>query len=400
MAAMQALIPQKIRKAGQPVDIQVAYGHLYHTLPEVAGYALPAERVQAIVAWLQALPSIYDLDPAYRAQASAQAPINPVSDRTTPQVAAPAPAPAPVPAPAAGDDDGPAEAGLIDPTDGSAVKSLRGLKRRVTMTHKTDWGAFCQQHGLDPATGRKSDGTLPPSGVPAATATPTQPPPPTQPLPPLAGMQGAPVPVQPQAMPTPPAQVQGAPVLGVQQTLPGSNVPQQPIMGAPVPAFIPPNTPVPAPQPPAVMYQPQAQPQPQAPAPATAPAQAPAPAQTPTRVEVARMLGGEVQMVVCRLLDAQTAPIQGCVDANQLAMLAEKQARAECKVTDLSDAAYAKGKQTAQRLFGEYLTKAPRIVLFQNGYEPILPSGYLEILASRVTAMLVCHKDGQTEIHF
>lgn len=113
----------------------------------------------------------------------------------------------------------------------------------------------------------------------------------------------------------------------------------------------------------------------------------PAPGAPPSRAELAKMLGGEVDLIVVRLLDAGGINLAGRADVNQLAMLAEKQAKAEMKINDLAQGAYSAGKQAAQRHFGQLLNSTPGCYLFMNGYEPIIPDGYLPILVARVTRL-------------
>jgi hypothetical protein len=136
----------------------------------------------------------------------------------------------------------------------------------------------------------------------------------------------------------------------------------------------------------------------QAPAPQVAPQVAPTPAMAftgPSREDLARMLGGPVDLMIVRLLDAATVNLQGRVDVNQIAAVAEAKAKGEMKVADLAQASYGAGKQAAQRHFAELLTSAPGCYLLLNGYDPIIPSGYLEILAARVTKFHIVTDGGR-----
>jgi len=118
------------------------------------------------------------------------------------------------------------------------------------------------------------------------------------------------------------------------------------------------------------------------------PLQPVAPGGAPTRESLAQMLGGAVDLIVVRLLDAAAIKLDGRTDVNQLAMLAEARAKAELRIADLAQAQYAAGKQAAQRHFADLLTQTPNCYLLQNGYDPIIPDGYLAILIARVTK---CH---------
>jgi hypothetical protein len=289
------------------------------------------------------------------------------------------------------------------------------------MTHKAYWASVSQKHGLDINTGLKL-GAAPVQAAPAAPATPP-PPPSAAPVPPMFGAQGqataapsfvAPgvpgqntIPFTVPAMPQPPAQVAAAP--------------QAPLSGPATPAFTPPTfaqapqAPVAAPQPPpqpppgpmvafnpaaatAPVSFPPAQP-PQQPAQGYAAPQIPlqpvAPGGAPTRESMAQMLGGAVDLIVVRLLDAAAIKLDGRADVNQLALLAEQRAKQEQKVVDLAQSAYGAGKQAAQRHFADLLTQYPGCYLLQNGYEPILPAGYLEILAARVTKFHIVTDSGR-----
>jgi hypothetical protein len=162
------------------------------------------------------------------------------------------------------------------------------------------------------------------------------------------------------AAPAPPPVIN--PGLPGQQQVPFQAPPQMPPMQAPA------------------MMQPQA-----APVPPPVPGSSPVALAGPSRDDLAKMLGGAVDLIIVRLLDASTVNLAGRVDVNQIAAVAEAKAKSEMKVVDLAQASYGAGKQAAQRHFAELLTAAPGCYLLLNGYEPIIPAGYLEILAARVT---------------
>jgi hypothetical protein len=429
----------KVTFKGQPVvgpaeQIQGFARWLMQQMPGVVPAGDPETRANCFLSWLRS-ESTYEADEATRTAAAAavkQAPPNPISDQTVPQLAQPVAPPAPAPvAPAAPGEEAAAGPGLTCPECGATLKNLTGMKRHCTMTHKADWSAIAQKHGLDISTGAKLNGA-PSVATQAAPAAPVAPPPPPSAaaVPPMFGAPGqatsappsfaAPPPppvgqttisfqqpqvpamppmqapamfqaqsqTQPQQMPAPPAQVAAAP--------------QAPMSGPAAPQFTPPSFTPPQQQfvqqptaGPIVAFNPNAQPsQPQfAPAPQQAAPQVFAGA--PTRESMAQMLGGAVDLVVVRLLDAATVKLDGRTDVNQLALLAEQRAKSEQKVVDLAQSAYGAGKQAAQRHFADLLTQHPNCYLLQNGYEPILPAGYLEILAARVTKFHIVTDSGR-----
>jgi hypothetical protein len=331
---------------------------------------------------------------------------------------------------------------MLDPTDGTKCKNLRGLKTRVTKTHKSDWGPFCQQHGLDPLTGRPN-GKAAPVGGPIA---PTTPPPPSAPLPALVGMGapvGTPAVVQPPAAPSntgivhpviPPTNNPPPLYVAPGQPSPEYLQAQQAQQAMPVPPAQQPTSPVqftptfvPPPQQPAVVLPTAQQPVPNghivpnnvgvgfqptfvppvAPLPLVVPPQQPV-AQQPVagvagmdRKAMAQMLGGPVNLIVVRLLEINAVNLGGGVDANQLALLAEKAAREELRIADLAAAQYGAGKQAAQRHFAALLTKHPNCYLLMNGFEFIIPDGFLDILIARTVFVLhVSDRGGNVEIKF
>jgi hypothetical protein len=412
-----SLLAQKVTYKGQPIvgtpeQIQGFARWMMQNMPGVVPDGDPDTRASCFLGWLRSETGRYEADTATRmAQAQQTPPANPISDQTVAQQAQPiaAPAPAPGAAPAAD------EAGsLTCPECGAKLKNLTGMKRHCTMTHKSEWAAIAQKHGLDISTGLKLGMGAPAQAAPAAPVAPP-PPPSAAPVPPMFGSQGqaaaapsfmAPgvpgqntIPFTVPAMPQPPAQVAAAP--------------QAPLSGPSTPAFVPPTF-AQAPSAPVAPPQPPAQPGPmvafnpaQA-APVSFPAQpsqqqmaSVTPGGAPTRESMAQMLGGAVDLIVVRLLDAATVNLQGRVDVNQLALLAEKQAKSEQKVMDLAQSAYGAGKQAAQRHFADLLTQHPGCYLLQNGYDPIIPDGYLAILAGRVTKFhLVTDSGRQTTTIF
>jgi hypothetical protein len=415
-----SLLAQKVTYKGQPIvgaaeQIQGFARWMMQSLPGVVPDGDPDTRATCFLNWLRSEPGRYEADTATRmAQAQPAAPpqptappANPISDQTVAQQAQPIAPPAPA-APAAGEEAA-AGPGLTCPECGATLKNLTGMKRHCTMTHKADWASIAQKHGLDINTGLKL-GNAPVQAAPAAPVAPP-PPPSAAPVPPMFGSQGqataAPsfvtpgvpgqntIPFTVPSMPQPPAQVTAAP--------------QAPMSGPATPAFTPPTF-AQAPQAPVAPPQPPPQP---APGPMVAfnPAQAApvsfppaqpqvqmapvAPGGAPTRESMAQMLGGAVDLIVVRLLDAAAVNLAGRTDVNQLALLAEARAKQEQKVVDLAQSAYGQGKQAAQRHFADLLTQNPGCYMLQNGYEPILPAGYLEILAARVTKFHIVTDSGR-----
>ncbi len=191
-----------------------------------------------------------------------------------------------------------------------------------------------------------------------------------------------------EAMPTPPATHPSAPVptyLPVGPVAPPVvYAPQQPAALAPAPALVPAfNVPNQRNDPPITA-------QPVAP-----PSQAPLGLD---RASAARALGGEVTLVVVRLLEANTAPLTGRIDANQLAMLAQESAKKEQRIIDLAQAQYGAGKQAAQRHFASLLTQNPHCFLLMNGYDMILPPEFIDILVARTTLLLHVTDQGRSQV--
>jgi hypothetical protein len=417
------LMQQRVTFKGQAltgateVQLRGFVAWMIQSMPAVVGSGDPDSKANSFLLWLRS-EQRYEADPETRMKqqaAMAQAPANPVSSQAVPQqaqVITPQPAaatPAAPGAPAPADAEG--GPGMTCPECQTVVSGMRGYKRHVTMTHKTEWPAFCAKHGLDPKTALA--GGAPPVQAQQPAAAP--PPPPAAPsVPPMYQASQPPQPFvapAPPQMPTPAAVVQSAPTT----PMAGMAPPMQPVpthalppMAAPGPmvAF---NPAAPAPGPAispglpgqqAIPFQPQPQgpvmqqpaPAPQQPAPAPVYQQPATPAPTlsfagPSRDDLARMLGGAVDLIIVRLLDAAqiTQQLQGRVDVNQMAAMAEAKARAELKVSELASIQYGVGKQVAQRHFAELLTAAPGCYMLLNGYDPILPDGYLDILAARVT---------------
>lgn len=422
-AKVLELIPTKLTWkgaacVGTPDYLKQVVTWLWGNIPAVTSIADNNQKMVALHNWIRNVPGVYELDDATRAAQVQMAPSNPVSDQVTPQQAAPvAPvAPTPVAGAPAGEED--KDDPVIDPVDGTKCKNLRGLKTRVTRTHKVEWSVFCQQHSLDPATGRKKDGS---PVVPAPVAPPAgAQPPASPPLPALVG-QGAPVnapevPIntlyQPNGQPTPEyaaAQAAAAAANAQPQAMPVPPAQQPTTPVAFTPTFqAPPAVPVPA----APVITPTFQDQPPQMLQVVPANQsfsiAPTPQQIPQagtmgldRNAMAIALGGPVRLIVCRLLEVNSVNLAGTVDANQLALMAEKKARDELRIADLSAAQYGAGKQAAQRHFADLLTRNPNCYLLMNGYEFIIPDGYLEILIART--VYVYHssvRDGAVEIKF
>lgn len=399
------LLPQRISWKGRPVQgdensIKGFARWMIQQMPAVVGSGDADNKATSFLLWLRS-ETHYEADTVSRMQQQAQvatAPANPISDQTAPQQAQAITPPVASPATNGQTDVVESGPGLTCPECQQAVSGLRGMKRHVTMTHKTDWPAFCTKHGVDAKTGGSAAAT--PTMASVATATPP-PPPLAQAVPPMFQATGpaqpfvAPAPPPPPSapqMPSPAPVVAAAPMMPpagpmvmfdptamAQQTIPfqqPSPVQASPQVPAMFPSFIS-SVPVPA--------------QPTVPVAASAPVVVGG----PSRDDLARMLGGAVELILVKLLDAATADLKGRVDVNQLAAVAESRARAEMKVADLAQASYGQGKQAAQRHFAELLTQAPRCYLLLNGYDPIIPDGYLQILAARVTRFYVVTDGGR-----
>jgi hypothetical protein len=323
-------------------------------------------------------------------QAGPQPPPNPVSDSPVPQVSQPEDLPETPKVPEK-------EAGDPMPTDSEALaafdrisnqqcKSLRGLKSRLTKTHKTDWAAYCSQFGLDQATGLPSSNeqSQPQPTQPAANQPSTPPPagpgaPDLSQNPPANMPQGHSQPVSPPMGYPAPQQPQQASQTPQQQTMPG------------VPAT------------------PDAQPAPDAPAPAPA-AQQPAPAQpaqqqaqpvqpvsqTMNRAQIAQSLGGEVILMLVKLPDLGSIQKDGWMDANQLAHMAERECLRQMSVEDLADIkGFQKGDQVKARIFNDLLTQHPNVYVIKQGYDWIFPGRLVDALMARVTRAVLVQDGGQ-----
>ena len=407
-------LPTKVTYKGAPVTgdantLKGFAGWLIQNMPAVAGSGDADSKANSFLLWLRS-ETRYEADAATRmAQqaAVAQAPPNPISSQTMPQVAQMAPpAPQPVAAAAAPAAPGEAEAesgpGMLCAECQQKVSGMRGYKRHVTMTHKTEWPAFCTKFGLDPKTG--TPGVA--QAQPTAPAGAPPPPPQASPVPPMFQASGPAQPFvapAPPPMPAPAANVQAAPMPPMGgMAAPPMQVPTHAPAPGPMVSFDPATAPPLVIQPglPGQQQVPFAQPQQaQAPVqPQTQPLAQPtqAPVGGPTREDLARMLGGPVDLIIVRLLDAATVNLTGRVDVNQIAAVAESRARSEMKVADLAQASYGQGKQAAQRHFGELLSQAPGCYMLLNGYDPILPDGYLQILAARVTKFHIVTDAGRS----
>jgi hypothetical protein len=398
-AEILTLIPAKITYKGAPVQgdantLKGFAGWLMQAMPAIVGTGDPDTKAGAFLLWLRS-EKTYEADDQTRMSQKAQPlpPANPISDQTLAQVAqhappaaAPAPAPAAVGAPAAEAEEG---TKMRCPECQQEISGLRGLKRHVTMTHKAEWPAFCAAHGLDQKTGLR--GGAAPAAAPVVAGAPP-PPPPAPAVAPMFGAQPGSVTNPPTFTPPPPPPIPAHPTTMPE---PAAVVPpgHTPFVA---PAVVPPASP------PAVAFTPQnevvqdfkAAGYTQTPNPAPPPA--PTPGGAPTREVLANMLGGPVHLTVVRLLDAAQVDLNGKVDVNQLAALAAAKAKAEMKVMDLAQSQYGQGKQAAQRHFADLLTQAPNVYLLLNGYDPILPDGYLEILSSRVVRFHMVQDSGRT----
>lgn len=397
-----ALLPQKITYKGTPVpgtdpnQLKGFAAWLMQAMPAIVGTGDPDTKAGAFLLWLRS-EKTYEADDQTRMSQKAQPlpPQNPISDQTLAQVAQQAqPVAAPAPAAAAPAPEGEEGAKMRCPECQQEISGLRGLKRHVTMTHKAEWPAFCAAHGLDSKTGQRN-GAAP--AAPVVSGTPP-PPPPAPAVAPMFGAQPGSVTNPPTFMAPPPPPAQPTAMPEPAAVVPPGHTPFVP------PAVVPPASPPavaftpPAPVAPTTGYIPTSAPM-QPPAP-VAPAPAPAPVApsngAPTREALANMLGGPVYLTVVRLLDAAQVDLNGKVDVNQLAALAAARAKSEMKVMDLAQSQYGQGKQAAQRHFADLLTQAPNVYLLLNGYDPILPDGYLEILSSRVVRFHMVQDSGRT----
>ena len=426
------LLPQKVTYKGATVtgDVNQLKGFaawLMQQLPGVVSDGDPEHRANVFLLWLHS-ETRYEADQATRMAQQAQvqvAPVNPISHQTVPQQAQMA---APIPQPVAATPTAEAEAdsgpGLVCPECQTKTSGLRGMKRHVTMTHKVDWPAFCTKFGLDQKTGVA--GAPPVAGMVVAAPAAVPAPPTAAPVPPMFQASGpaqpfvapapppmpapfnpaaqAPAPFNPPPMAMPsPAAVVAAPAaplsLSTTQAMPSGPMvafdPNAVQPGLPGQQQVPFAAPQPVAQ---IPQQPVWQPPQQPVAPPQFQQQAVAqvvPLGGPSREDMARMLGGAIDLIIVRLLDAATINLQGRADVNQLAATAELRARAELKVSELATIQYGVGKQTAQRHFGELLSQTPGCYMLLNGYNPILPDGYLDILAARVTKFHIVTDGGR-----
>lgn len=312
-----------------------------------------------------------------------QPPANPVSDSPVPQVATPEDLPETpkVPSAPAGDEvpTDPEQLAAYDRLGNRQCGSMRGLKTRLTKTHKMDWSDYCQQFGLDKTTGLPAgDQPAQPQATQPAASQPSTPPPagpgaPTLQNQPANTPQGQPQPVS--APQTPPVGYQPA----QQQTLPG------------VPGL------------------PDAQPAPDAPAPAAtaqaAPAVQPQPTQTQPvqpmvqtmdRAQIAQSLGGEVTLMLVKLPDLGSIQKDGWIDANQLAQMAERETVRQMSVEDLADIkGFQKGDQVKARIFNDLITQHPNVYIIKQGYDWIFPGRMVTDLMARVTRAIIVQDGGQ-----
>lgn len=310
--------------------------------------------------WLLAIQT-YEADDATRKQIQI-APASPFSTQSAPQVAKLAPT-AVDPIKEEKHAELSAEKPYLDPRDGTAYETLRGLKSHVTRAHKdiSSWSQFCATYGLDADTGVKA-GQKPPE--PIAANPPVAPP------------------VSPNIVP-----MFGQQTIPVQQAVP---------MFAPARADMPSPAPVQSPDVPVYTGN------------RTGGESAKyntdntnyveATAQTPAsdRVEIAKMLGGSVDILILRMLDASTVSLSGRTDLNQLVAMAEQNAKNEMAIRDLAQGAYGAGKQAAQRHFGLLLTQYPKTYLLLNGYEMIIPADYFHIACARITKAVLISEQGRT----
>lgn len=411
-----ALIPEKIRWQGhKPASAEHAQSTFDWLMAKSRSESIgfnDGDLALTMLAWLESLKAEnpFELDEATRAQKTPQPPPNPISDQKTQQVAQIVPPPVAPTVPGSEPEEKEGKGEFVDKLTGYVCSSLRGLKSKVSKTHKKDWTAYCQEVGYDLETGKPATGAPVAAQAPGIGAQiPTAAPPAGPGVPPLVGQQSqAPVVAQqqlyaPQDYPAPPV----GPVAQVQMPTPLSAA--QVPAGVPYPIGMAPATLgvtvhptgtmqiAPAGQhsgmvaPPAMMQAvpqlPPQQPMQQALTPTTA-------ISSFSRAENAKLLGGEVDLVLVRLTDAGAVPLTGRVDANQLAILAQQQALQS--LTSIEDMKFRKDKQIAQRLFGEMLTKHPGIFILQNGYDLILPEGFLEVIAARATSVYIAKDQGQS----
>src|SRR6056297_392082 len=103
-------------------------------------------------------------------------PPNPISDSTDPQIAQPPPADAPpAPGTAAAGPEQEADPAAWDRISGTQCKSLRGLKSRLSKTHKVDWKDYCLRFNLSQDTGLELGAQQAPPAPPAGSEIPATP---------------------------------------------------------------------------------------------------------------------------------------------------------------------------------------------------------------------------------
>lgn len=355
------------------------------------------------------------------------APANPISDDTSapqatmeqpaaPSIADTGAAPASVAPPADGHaaPTDPEQLAAFDRISGEQCKSVRGLKSRLTKTHKMDWKDYCNQFGLDHTTGLPAGET--PADQPPVNEVPTSAPPPAPGMPTQANPDGTmtsvpPAPPQEQAQPAVPADV---PMFTPGATNPPPQ-PAQPPQAPAQPAAAPQQSaPIPfdqhtdpavqaagqivtmaaqIPGAPTMTQQPAAQPAPQ---PAPQP-QAPA-ATNAVRAEMAKLLGGEVSCVFVPLLEVGSINLADRVDVNQLQGIAEAEALRQ--ITDPEDLKYRKDRQVAAQIFSQMLTQYPQVYCLMNGYDMMLSDNLFNALAQRLTHGVVVRNGKATDITF
>ena len=395
--------------------------------------------------WLLGLAQrheIYEMNDQHRATLQQIAPPNPISDSPTSQQAVISETQTQVATGLGNGEDplptDPEKLAAYDRIGKSQCKTKRGLKTRVTRTHKMQWEDYCQQFQLDPETGLPAEGGV--GDSPAATAAPqdsipTSAPPagpgapalngasaPTAVPPPASPPAGpvAPPPVGPPApsVPAPAPQAVAPPAAAVPPPVAPPAAPAAPAAPTAPPSAIAPPAPspgvlgpmattTPSTQTPATGYGPPpgvaARPPVQPPAPAApepAPAAVPTPASSvaPGRAEMVEMLGGPVSLMLVKVKDIGNVNLEGWTDANQLARIAERETVKQFNVEDMADIkTFKKNNQVAERIFNGLLSTHPSVYVIVNGYDWILGSAYEPHLFARIMKILRIEAGGVVE---
>jgi len=405
--AVCELIPKTIRYQGNEPSgaesVRQFYDYLmYQFKATVEGVDESPEADNILFRWLNHMFEngiFYELDDATRADTTPTNPPSPNTDEQQPLLAQPTQAPE---APSTPNNTSTEEMPPVndkeklaawDRISGHQCKSLRGLKSRLTKTHKTSWQDYCSTYNLDPANGMELAGGQPTTVL--ASEVPTTTPPEGPGAPPLAqapqaapaappGGPGAPPLAQaPQAAPAAPQAAPAAP-----QAAPA--VPTGPV----TPRTLPPpaegyGMPTPEPL--------QNQQAPPAPAPTTtlAVTQPPEAVTPKSRVEMAELLGGQVHLLLVRVKEVGAVDSAQWTDANQLSRIASAQSLKNLGIEYGFDAKkFRQQEQVTARDFDNLLTQYPNVMVLMNGYDWILNKDLTEILMSRVVTISIVQEQG------